>query len=116
MPQRGRRVAIAAAPALESPTPPFFLPPSPAEFADVHFASVDIGALPALAARAGMEPPEPPEEPDDDKPNISQLGRKAKSHKGRGLVAKVVAPLHTWTSCTAPLRAARACVGRASAA
>ena len=26
----------------------------PAEFADVHFASVDIAALPALAARAGM--------------------------------------------------------------
>ena len=56
----------------------------PAEFADVHFASVDIAALPALAARAGMEPPEALEEHDDNKPSISQLGRKAKSHKGGG--------------------------------
>lgn len=56
----------------------------PAEFADVHFASVDIAALPALAARAGMEPREAAEEGDEDKPSISQLGRKAKSHKGGG--------------------------------
>ena len=56
----------------------------PAEFADVHFAAVDIAALPALAARAGMQPPEAVEEGGDDKPSISQLGRKAKSHKGGG--------------------------------
>ena len=55
----------------------------PAEFLDVHFATVDIGAHPALATRVGLEPPEAADD-GSDKPSISQLGRKAKSHKGGG--------------------------------
>ena len=55
----------------------------PAEFLDVHFATVDIGAHPKLATRVGLEPPEVADD-GSDKPSISQLGRKAKSHKGGG--------------------------------
>jgi hypothetical protein len=37
-----------------------------------------------LVSGIGMEPREAAEEGDEDKPSISQLGRKAKSHKGGG--------------------------------